>query len=411
MPSAAGEPDEMLEGIYQDLKPTLSDREERAFRPWHKPRKHYIRIHQWCVEVRRLIKLNGYQAGDVVRYLGFPGEDFLDVRTLQGVCEPEKICVRYLGFDSTSVFAGAEFQFNLARHEVSQLGFINEHSFVLRTRIETLANKNSLAYQRAAEYHDFDIINIDLCNSLAAPAGDPHPPYFEAIKMLCDLQIAGRTRPWLLFLATRAIRDQFDHATKWKLFDCVLRNIGESPQFAERLQQAFALNDGAIRNELSEAEHLAHSALVSLFGVSIGKWLLRMLSAAVPKIKVTLLKSYSYRVAIEEPDMLSMAFRFEPITVSAVDTSGLTKMQSPSPAATPEWQLAVDLIAAVSDIEDIDQRLLDDPALHEKMIHKCGDLLRTVHYDKEHYKSWAAEASWKPKPQTSTSHIPESPAN
>jgi hypothetical protein len=397
MPSEAGAQDEMLEGIYQDLKPTLSNREERDFLPWHKPRKHYIRIYQWCAEVRRLIRLNGYQAGDIIRYLGFPGEDFLDVRTLQGVCGREKIWVRYLGFDSTSSFAGAEFQFNLARHEVFELGFINEHSRVLKTQIETLANKNSLAYQRAAEYHDFDIINIDLCDSLAAPAEDPHPPYFEAIKALCDLQIAGRTRPWLLFLATRAIRDQFDLATKRKLFDCVLRNIQESPQFAERLQSAFALNDGAIRGELSEVEQLAHSTLVSLFGISIGKWLLQMLFAAVPKIKVTLLKSYSYRVAIEEPDMLSLAFRFEPITVPALDTSGLTARQTASPATTPEWELAVGLIAAVSDIEDIDQRLLNEPTLHEKMIDKCGDVLQAVHYDKERYKNWAAEASWKPK--------------
>lgn len=360
-------------------------------------------------EVRRLIKLNGYQAGDVLRYLGFPGEDFLDVRTLQGVCGPERIWVRYLGFDSTSTFAGAEFQFNLARHEVFELGFINEHSQVLKTRIETLVNKNSLAYQRASEYRDFDIINIDLCNSLAAPAEDPHPPYFEAIKALCDMQIAGRTRPWLLFLATRAIRDQFDSTTKWKLFDCVLRNIRESPQFAERLQQAFALNDDAIRRELRDSEQLAHSALVSLFGVSIGKWLLQMLFTAVPKIKVILLKSYSYRVAIDEPDMLSLAFRFEPITESATDTSGLTLVQASSSKRMPEWQLAVDLVSAVSDIVDIDQKLLDDPKLHAKMIDKCGDLLRTVHYDKDRYNAWAAEASWKPGSHTSATTVTGSP--
>jgi hypothetical protein len=388
----------MLEGIYQDLKPALTDRAPRDFLPWHKPRKHYIRIHQWCTEVKNLIKLNGYRKGDVIRYMGFPGEDFLDVRTLHGICMPNRIQVKYLGFDSTSTFAGAEFQFNLASHEIFELGFINEHSLVLKTKFESLANEKSQAYRHVVEYRDFDIINIDLCNSLGAPAADTCPPYFEAIKMLCDLQIAGRARPWLLFLATRAIREQLDHATKSKLFDCVLRNIQESPQFAERLQQTFDLNDGAIRKELSDLEHLAHSALVSLFGISIGKWLLRMLSTAVPKIKVTLLKSYSYRVAIEEPDMLSLAFRFEPITVPAVDTSGLTKNQPACAATTQEWQIAVDLIAAVSNIEDIDQRLLGDPALHQKMIDKCGNLLQTVHYDKDRYKSWAANASWRPSP-------------
>ncbi len=66
--------------FQQDITPTLTDREEKTFFPWHKPRKHYIRVNQWCAEVRSLIKANGYQAGDVIRYLGFPGEDFLDIR-------------------------------------------------------------------------------------------------------------------------------------------------------------------------------------------------------------------------------------------------------------------------------------------------------------------------------------------
>ena len=398
MPSEPSEQDDLLDGIYQQITPTLSEPIERSFLPWHKPRKHYIRIYQWCAEVRNLIELNNYQGGDVIRYLGFPGEDFLDVRTLQGVCKPKRIWVRYLGFDSTSTFAGSDFQFSLAKHEVFQLGFINEHSRVLKARIEQVANERSLAHARVAECNDFDIINIDLCNSLVAQAVDPHPPYFAAIMRLCNIQIAGRTRPWLLFVATRAIRDQFDSDTKRKLFDCVLRNIQENPAFAKSLRETFDLDESSIRGELSEREQLSHVALVNLFGVSIGKWFLQMLAAAVPKHHVTLLKSYSYRVQIEEPDMLSLAFRFEPITVAAVDNSGLTKTQPPPTSTTSECQLAVALIAAVNDIEDIDQKLVDDPTLHEKMIDKCGDLLQAVHYDKERYRLWAAQESWRPKP-------------
>src|SRR4051794_37136519 len=96
--------DELLEGIYQEIKPVLSEQAARAFLPWHKPRKQYIRLKQWCAEVRKLIKLIRLTDGDVLRYLGFPGEDFLDVRTLHGVCAAEKIWIRYLGFDSTANF-------------------------------------------------------------------------------------------------------------------------------------------------------------------------------------------------------------------------------------------------------------------------------------------------------------------
>lgn len=396
-PTEQEEEDDRNRIFQPEVKPTLTDRDEKKFFPWHKPRKHYIRVYQWCAEVRGLIKANGYQAGDVIRYLGFPGEDFLDIRTLHGVCAPEKIFVRYLGFDSTASQGGQDFQFSLARHEVFQLGFINEHSHVLKTRLEHITSDHSMAYERTAAYHDFDIINIDLCNSIATPASDePQPPYFEAIKKLCDLQIAGRTRPWLLFLATRAIRDQLQTDTKWKLFDCVLRNVRECPEFAAKLVEELELDDKRIQQEMSDKEPLAHKILVSLFGLSIGKWLLKMVMGATPKLKVRLLKSYSYRVQIDEPDMLSLAFIFEPITVASEDKSGLTK---PAKAAeTPsEEELAVDLLSKVCEIVDIDKKLHDDQKLADKMLDKCGDLLASCHYDKDRYSAWAAKNTWKPK--------------
>ena len=170
MPSEPGKEDELLQGIYQDILPTLEGIEARPFKPWHKPRKQYIRIYQWCATVRWLIERNGMQKGDILRYLGLPGEDLLDIRSLRGVCEPGGIWVKYLGFDSTAKLAKGEFEFHLAEHEVAQFGFINEHSRILKARIEDVVNEASLAYKYTKQYGDFDVINIDLCDSLAGPA-------------------------------------------------------------------------------------------------------------------------------------------------------------------------------------------------------------------------------------------------
>jgi hypothetical protein len=397
----ADQPDEVeeaLKRIFQpDIKPTLTDKEERKFFPWHKPRKHYLRIYQWCAEIRELINLNKYQDGDVLHYLGFPGEDFLDIRALQAVCTRANVRLRYLGFDSTAIYAGREFQFNLAKHEVYHLGFIHEHSSVLKTRIETLANESSIAYKRTARFREFDIINIDLCDSLASPTDKPHPPYFDAIKKLCDLQVTGRTRPWVLFLTTRAIRDQIDAATKWKLFDCVVRNIREHAEFATQLAEEFDLDDGKIRNELSDKEPLDHGTLVNLFGLSIGKWLLRMMLEATPKLRVRLLKSYRYRVEIDEPDMLSLAFMFEPVINPPLDRSGLTPATKEPDPKPNERQLAIDLLKAICGIGDIDQFLHENEDTHAKMVQKCGDLLATVRYDKDSYEKWVARNRWRPR--------------
>lgn len=383
--------------IFQpDIEPTLTDKDDREFFAWHKPRKHYLRIHQWCAEIRALIRLNKYQEGDVIRYLGFPGEDFLDIRVLKGVCEKEKVKIRYLGFDRTATYAGREFQFNLAKHEVFQLGFIQTPSYVLKDDFCVLANVNSIAYRETSKFRDFDIINIDLCDSMASPSEVEYPPYFDAIKKLCDMQVTGRTRPWVLFLTTRAIRDQIDSKTKRKLFDCVIENISDHDEFATALADSLDLNDDRIRDELSDTTQLDHAELVSLFGLAIGKWLLKMMMEANPKPLVRLLKSYSYRVEVDEPDMLSLAFIFEPHVTPPIDKTGLTPtspQRSPHPG---EHRLAIDLLSAFCAIEDIDTFLHTNETTYGKMVDKSAELLSSVHYDKEKYKKWAEKNRWRP---------------
>jgi hypothetical protein len=396
MPSEPEEQDELLKDLYQDIQPALTERVERPFMAWHKPRKHYIRLNQWCAEVRKLIKLNGYQEGDVIRYLGFPGEDFLDIRTLQGTCAPANVLVKYLGFDSTAVFSGGELLFHISRHEIFDLGFINKHSRVLKARFEQLADVRSLAYRRAKEFRDFDVVNIDLCDSIAGPPS-AQKPYFDALKQLCDLQIAGRTRPWILFLTTRVVRSEFTGETKWNLLDGILRNIREDGGFAARLRELLSLDDKSIQDEMADRVQMAHERLVQVFGLSLGKWLLSMMMSATPKNKVVLRKSYSYRVHLNDPDMLSLAFLFEPIPKAGVDRSGLTSGRREDPPEPREPTLAGELLVGILSIEDVDRMLFDDQDLLHKMVNKCGDLLATARYDKERYREWALRESWLPQ--------------
>ena len=74
------------------------------------------------------------------------------------MCERAKIKLRYLGFDRTASYAGREFQFNLAKHEVFQLGFIQPPSYVLKDDFCVLANVQSIAYRETTKFREFDII-------------------------------------------------------------------------------------------------------------------------------------------------------------------------------------------------------------------------------------------------------------
>lgn len=116
-----------------------------------------------------------------------------------------------------------------------------------------------------------------------------------------------------------------------------------------------------------------------------------------PKLRVKLLKSYRYRIEIDDPDMLSLGFLFEPVLTPPVDKFGLSPpRKEPDPGPT-ERQLAMEMLNGLRGVEDIDQKLADDPSLHTKMTDKCGDLLATCHYDKAKYMKWVEKNSWRPK--------------
>lgn len=391
--SAEADASDILDGIYQSpILPTLEDQPRVEFKPWHRPRKHYIRIHQWCKEIRRLIETLAYSNGSVVTYLGLPGEDMLDIRTLQGVLQPAGVKLRYLGFDSTARNPSGRYELNLAEHEVYALNFIDPHSKILIDRFESVINPRSIALARVRAFEPFDILNIDLCDSIANPSKSTQ--YFDAIGTLCDKQLKSRgNRPWLLFLTTRVGRKATSADLTQKLLECVIRNIEANPDFADDLRQnGFDL--AAIRSEASVGGQMTESQLADLFGLAIGKWLLGLLNNGTSTVRVTLLQSYRYRVATEVPDMLSLAFEIETLQATLADPAGIATLPSPERSSTPsEAQQAQALLTSLWTMKDVDALLAGDELLFERMIAKCAKLLTAARYDAESYKVWARAGS------------------
>lgn len=389
---APNDSDDILDDIYGPA-PTFTDIEPREFKPWHKPRKHFIRIKQWCSLVQKLIKKSGLREGDLLKYFGMPGEDFLDIRTLDGVCKRSNIKMRYLGFDSTADLGG-EYEFNLSKHEVYNLKSIDPMSVVVKDRIERIALEESSARMLLRKHGPFDVVNFDLCDSIAAPSYENSGSYFDALVEVCNRQVQGRTTPWLLFITTRASRDQIDSLTKTQLFQCIIENIQQHKSFSDQLQKLLELDEQQIQAEISNSGHLAHSALVKAFGLGIGKWLLSLMMSASPKLIVEMHNSYSYRVDGDEPDMLSLAFMFDPVIETRIDRTGITKTKPSNASATlKEVDLALKLIDGMLQIEDVDHKLANDSKLNESMIVKSENLLRDARYNVEGYRRWVLEHS------------------
>ena len=400
MPTSTSEGDDHVENVYQRVERVLPQAAQKStFKPWHKPRKHHIRIQLWCAAIRRLIEDGGLADGDVLKYLGMPGEDFLDLRTLGGVCQRAKIKVRYLGLDSTT--GAAEFETNLSNHEIAHLDYIYpERSVLLKGRVEDFANKKSPTYEKAASFSTFDVVNIDLCDSLAGLAGTS---YFDALYNICLQQQAGRTKPWLLFLATRVGREHLDGEVKNKLFNCVVRNIESHDDFGGRLDATLSLTRAAVEADLDASSPLGHWHLVQLFTLALGKWLLETMLGGQPKVKVSLLESFCYRVSDGEPgvsddlpDMLSLAFLFEPHISPPVERAGVVaKTASPLPNLS-ESALAAAFIPGVASLRDVDKLLHEDPDLFKKAKDQAARVLATARYNVDAYDTWVAEETWEP---------------
>ena len=63
--------------------------EKKEFLPWHRPRKQFVRHYQWCKEIRRMIS-HTPPADGVLKYLGLPGVDLLDLRYFhEEVCQTD----------------------------------------------------------------------------------------------------------------------------------------------------------------------------------------------------------------------------------------------------------------------------------------------------------------------------------
>lgn len=377
--------------VYQRaaIKPQLTELPEKQFKPWHKPRKHYLRVYQWCHEIAALIKELGLGDGDALGYLGMPGEDLLDVRTLQGVCERGKVKLRYLGFDSTADNDG-QYELNLSKHEVASLGFMDPFSKILKDRVEGIAVDKSVTQMQFEQTAPYDVINLDLCDSVAAGTGPGS--YYDALTQICNLQLkAGRSKPWLLFMATRAIRSQIDNVSKVKLLQCVQTNMASSATFTQRVKERLSLDAQDVANEIADASLLEHTRLVRAFGLGLAKWLLKVCMSTDPKVTVTLLGSYSYRIEQNEPDMLSLAFRFEPVIHARVDDSGLGRAAvAAAPIVPTEESLGIALAESVGSVRDVDQLLADDTKLMEKVTAQAATVLEAARYRRDKYLEWLA---------------------
>lgn len=385
VPAEEDHADDIVEVVvYEAPMPTSA----KPFLPWHRPRKQYIRHHQWCHEIIRMVT-DTPPLGGVLKYLGLPGVDLLDLRHFHtAVCEAHQIDMRFLGFISGAHPASkAQTELNISLDEVRRLPRIDAMSDVIGDNFARVANQTSLAFMKARALGPYDVINLDLCDGFSAQApGTLDNSYYEAVRSLLALQ-ARTMNPWLLLLTTRADKPNINAEVLQKLLSKYVSNLSECDPFREASREHFDIEtEEALVAAVDEP-----GGLLPVFLTGLCKWFVGLALEHQPPTSVELRSVFGYRVdtGSEHEDLISLAFRFTPTFIPAADPLGLANQTIPAP---DEGMLATRALKRVAKRIDADKKLTDDVGLHQSMIDATAHLLGLARYDIEAYKVWLQTA-------------------
>ena len=378
MTDSPDDQDDLTAGIFGDFEYVRPQTEPKEFKPWHKPRKQFVRREQWSALLRRLYEKR--EPGDALRYLGLPGTDLIDLRYLH-----EKLCLandrpmRFLGFNTEAQPGNsAHVQLSVSLDEVRRLPHVDTQSDVIPDDFRRIGNPNSIAWSRTRQLGPFDVVNIDLCDGLASDPPRRDGSIYKALAQLMALQ-ARNPNPWLLLVTTRIGRGVFDADAEERLITLFQENVDSCEGFAEAWEQLLESDvksiDPATCNEAD---------LLNLMTVAIGKWLSALVQAHGPS-RVELASAHGYRIdpVAASEDLVSLALRFEPVITASRDALSPT-----APALEDECATAKAILRRSARRRDVDTILEQQPDLHEELIGESERLLAEARYEVAGFREW-----------------------
>lgn len=359
----------------------------REFLPWHLPRKQFVRQYQWCEQIGRLLDDAPLTDGPL-KYMGLPGVDLLDLRHFHSaVCTVRNIGLRFLGFNSSASPANdAHTELNISLDEVRRLDGVDPMSDVIGDNFALLAKEDSLACRKTRELGPYDVINLDLCDGFGAQTpGGLDQTYYNAVSSLLTLQ-SRSIRPWLLLLTTRADRANVDDRVLQALLNKYTENLANCDPFRAASLEKFAIETVDALRAAADTD----DGLLAIFLTGLCKWLLGLALAHQPPTSVELRSIIGYRVnrQAQHEDLISLAFRFTPTFVPAIDPIGLANQHVDAPN---ECTLATRVLKRVAKRVDADKKLDEAAELKQEMIEATAVLLELARYDGEAYRVWAQQ--------------------
>ena len=367
---------------------------KKYFLPWHKPRKQWLRTHQWNKSIFDLAHdLKLADQGRPLTYLSLPGQDLLDIRDLSTGCEKSNITLKFLGLNyidpQDPKARQKQVEQDLSRNEVLGLVGIDRNSFVINEKLEDISRKDSITYDKLLNSQDtFDVVNIDLCNSFGkgSPA-DSKDNLYDALYNIFAKQAENRGEDWLFFLTTRNNTAQV-HPEVWKIFvNIINERAALDPQFLPSLVQRKIIDECAVLNNSLQYDRMTRKCHVGIFGTSIGFWIADVMMALRPAWRVSMLPSYGYHVYLDPSDqscdMISLAFRIEKIRIKPEDPHNLSRNLAGEFVDPEKCRAEIEekILEEHCHQTDLDLMLDRDRFSYEEAFRRSTELLRLARYD------------------------------
>ena len=373
--------DDLTTGIFgNNIEYARPRTPPKEFKPWHKPRKQFVRSKQWSALLRRLYENRG--ARDPLRYLGLPGTDLIDLRYLHAqLCRDNDRQLCFLGFNTEAHRDNpAHIELNVSLDEVRRLSNVDPQSNVIHDDFRLVGNENSIAWSHTKQLGPFDVVNIDLCDGLASDPPQSDESVYKALSQLVTIQVRN-PNPWLLLVTTRIGRCVFDADAEERIIGHFRENVANCEGFAKECEQLLDLDVNSI-----DPATCSEADLLNLMIVAIGKWLSKLVQSQAPN-RVVLASTQGYRVDPDasQEDLISLALRVEPVFAASPDPLSPT-----APISEDECTTAKAILRRSAHRLDVDNILDQQPDLREELIGETEQLLALARYDGEAYRQWLA---------------------
>ena len=354
-----------------------------TLKPWHSPRKQYIRENQWrrCAELL-IRRLQGLDAPSVrtgtLNYLTLPGIDHFDVQILGELAKEFGFKLEATGFLSEAAKDRFKARSQFRADTLIKRGLIEDTSITFPYQFEEISSPKSQAYRQIKTRAPFHIINIDACGSIAAPSSQHSGRIINAMHRLVELQI-GRTRePWLLYLTTDIRETSLSEEVKDALENAIRENATSSDEFCKETIAFFGMSHEDIEMALAGASS-DPKKFISKFSLGFAKWLLHNADSQNWNLKCH--PFFCYSTTPKGDDRVSMpclAFEFRPRPIVLEDRFGVVEAHNPIPSESHDYSM--EALRRTQSMQNVDSLLENDKNLRIEFAQKQRELLQNAGY-------------------------------